>query len=115
MRRAHQHRTTPETCYRQVDPAPRSGKRHRLLEMRRWRARQPIGMSYPTHFASVVRASLFMDRPDKTIPLAGNRPDQALLLAAVANGVAYRRHTAAERRLRNDASFPDGGDQIVNT
>ncbi len=53
------------------------------------------------------------DREPETEPFSYNGSYQALLLAAVANGVTDCGDTAAERRFRNDAPIPHRRDQLI--
>ena len=48
----------------------------------------------------------FADLADEAETLAGDRPDQALLLAAVADGLANRVDMAGQRRFRDDPAAP---------
>src|SRR5262249_35105377 len=50
---------------------------------------------------------------DKSNPLARQGPYQALGRTVVPDGRACRVDAAAERRFRDDASIPYGGEQIV--
>ena len=56
---------------------------------------------------------LLDDGRDKAKPLARNRADQSLVVAAVANRVADRVQGRADRRYRDEAAFPDRHAQIL--
>src|ERR1700676_4533496 len=55
----------------------------------------------------------FPNLANEAIPLAGKCADQVLSLAAVADGLTSRGHTAAERGLRNDAPVPNRCNQFI--
>ena len=56
---------------------------------------------------------LTLDRSDKAEAPFGQRADEALAFAAVADGAARRADTGTQRRLRNDPALPDRIDQLV--
>src|SRR5262249_4906050 len=56
---------------------------------------------------------LDVHRGDETKPFLGERPNEALLLAAIANGLAHRIYSAGQSRFRNNPSAPNGGDEVV--
>ena len=64
-----------------------------------------LGLAAPV--AGVLTYPLCPRLADKTETFARERADQALLLAAVADGVADGIDVGGERRLGNDPSVPD--------
>src|SRR5215510_1672977 len=52
-------------------------------------------------------------KPDKTNALARHRADQALLFAAITDGLTHSRDAAGQGRLRHNAPAPDTIDEIV--
>jgi hypothetical protein len=54
---------------------------------------------------------LYVTYKSKTFP--GGRPDQTLLLAAVAYGLAYRIDSTVHCGIRNDAAAPHGRNEII--
>ena len=63
--------------------------------------------------ASVAAAVAPSRLPVKRKPLRGDRADQGLPLAAVADRLARGVDAAGERRFGDDAAVPDRGDEIV--
>ena len=55
----------------------------------------------------------FLYAADKTDAFTRDRAHKPLLLAAIANGLAHRINAAVERGIRDDATAPDGRDEIV--
>ena len=55
----------------------------------------------------------FPDLADEAESLAGDGPDQALLVAAVADRLAHRIDVAGQGRLRDDPPAPHRRQQIV--
>jgi len=54
-----------------------------------------------------------LDLADEAETLAGDRPDQAPLLAGVANGFANRVDVTGDRRLRDNSAAPYRSEQVV--
>ena len=63
--------------------------------------------------ATVRRLCFLADVAYEANTLAGQRLDQPLFLAAVADRLAGAVQSRRQRRFRNDASAPDGGHEIV--
>jgi hypothetical protein len=61
----------------------------------------------------VGRLVPFADLADEPETLAGDGVDEALLLAAVADGAAGGVNAAGEGGVGHDAAVPDAGDQVV--
>ena len=64
-----------------------------------------------TAFVRLNRCS--RHRPDETIAVALDGPNEPLMFAAVSNRTADSGYPAAESRLGNDATTPDAGEQVV--
>ncbi|MCY1431388.1 hypothetical protein D9M71_473550 [compost metagenome] len=58
-------------------------------------------------------AVLDLDLADKAVTLARDRPNQALLLAGIADGLAHRIDVAGDCRLRDDPATPHRLEQVV--
>src|SRR5262245_56627302 len=56
---------------------------------------------------------LDVDRGDEAKAFLGECPNEALLVAAVANGPAHRIYPAGQRRFRNNSAAPNRGDEVV--
>jgi hypothetical protein len=63
--------------------------------------------------AGLRRRLLLPHLADEAMALAGDRADQPLLIAAVADRLPHCRDPAAQRRFRDDAAVPHLGDQVV--
>src|SRR3546814_12072478 len=59
------------------------------------------------------RRPLFPDVADEAEPLAGDCPDQPLILAAVADGLAGRVYVTGQCRFRDDAPLPYDVQEVV--
>ena len=63
--------------------------------------------------AQLLRGALLAHGADEAETFAQHGADQALLLAAVTDRMARRIHAGAQRRFRDNASTPDGREQII--
>src|SRR5258707_14385670 len=82
----------------------------------KYRNRDTIGVRarFPSGRARAVRVvRVFTRRSDETKPPAHDGPDQALLLAAVVQGLTRRVDAACERRFRYDAAVPYHLEKVV--